>query len=243
MGSGFDGVGVRVKQPSEMGDGWQDIQRGVAGFRWVCRWWGDRTIAPPDSLSRSDCAGKTRINGSTAAINETLHRAVRIEGLSLFYGVGQRMRHHHTATVVWTADETPFTRGKYNRAHRWIFDGGIEIEASASPLIVPLPYSREDAVDPEEAFIAAIASCHMLTFLYLASKRGLEAVSYRDCAIGYVEASPNKRLSVTRVILRPDIEFRGDAPTQATLHDLHHAAHEECFIANSVKTAITIEGF
>ena len=93
------------------------------------------------------------------------------------------MKHEYTVIVSWASDGTTFSAGKYSRAHKWRFDCGIEVDASASPSVVPLPYSLEDAVDPEEAFLAAISSCHILPFLYLASKRVLDVLSYRDDAI------------------------------------------------------------
>jgi organic hydroperoxide reductase OsmC/OhrA len=151
------------------------------------------------------------------------------------------MKHEHTATVSWASDGAALSSGKYSRAHKWRFDCGIEVVASASPSVVPLPYSREDAVDPEEVFVAAISSCHMLTFLYLASKRGIDILSYEDSAVGHMEPNENGRLAVTTVILRAKIEFAGERPAQAVLDELHHAAHEECFIANSIKTNIKIE--
>ncbi len=151
------------------------------------------------------------------------------------------MKHQYTAEITWESDGSPFTAGKYSRAHRWNFDGGIELVASSSPLSVPLPYSREDAVDPEEAYVAAISSCHMLTFLYLASKKGVDIVSYHDKATGHMEPSPSGKLWVSRVVLKPEIEYRGEAPSKELIDHLHHAAHEECFIANSVKSEITVE--
>jgi len=151
------------------------------------------------------------------------------------------MKHQYIAEITWESDGSAFAAGKYSRAHRWRFDCGIEVEASASPSVVPLPYSREDAVDPEEAFVAAISSCHMLTFLYLASKQGIDILKYHDRAVGYMEASTGGKLAVTRVALKPEITYRGEAPPKAVIDSLHHAAHEECFIANSVKTDIRIE--
>lgn len=161
---------------------------------------------------------------------------------SQFRPLGRKtMKHEYTVIVNWASDGTAFSAGKYSRAHKWRFDCGIEVDASASPSIVPLPYSREDAVDPEEAFLAAISSCHMLTFLYLASKRGLDVLSYRDDAIGYMEPNESGRPSVTKVVLRPKIEFAGIRPPQVVVDELHHAAHDECFIANSIRTNIKIE--
>jgi organic hydroperoxide reductase OsmC/OhrA len=150
------------------------------------------------------------------------------------------MTHQYIAEVTWESDGSPFAKGTYSRAHRWRFDCGIEVDASASPSVVPLPYSREDAIDPEEAFVAAISSCHMLTFLYFASKQGVDVVSYHDRAVGFMEASTRGKLAVTRVTLNPEIAYRGEAPTKTVIDSLHQAAHDECFIANSVKTAIEI---
>lgn len=150
------------------------------------------------------------------------------------------MKHEYTAEISWTADGSSFLEGKYSRAHRWCFDGGIEVAASSSPLSVPLPYSREDAVDPEEAFVAAISSCHMLTFLYLASKQGIAISSYRDRAVGLMERNAAGKLAVTLVTLNPEIVYVGEAPPQTVIDDLHHGAHEECFIANSIRTEVRI---
>lgn len=151
------------------------------------------------------------------------------------------MNHQYHATVAWSGDAASFSSGKYSRAHKWTFDGGIEIPASASPQVVPLPFSTEEAVDPEEAFVASISSCHMLTFLHLASRQGLCIISYTDQAIGTMTAGSDGRLRITRVTLRPKITFQLPAPDAEELAALHRTAHEECFIANSVKTEITIE--
>ena len=150
------------------------------------------------------------------------------------------MKHEYSAEITWTSDEGSFVEGRYTRAHQWKFDGGIEIPASASPLNVPLPYSREDAVDPEEAYIAAISSCHMLSFLWLASKKKIDILSYHDRAVGFMEPNSNGKLTVTLVNLYPVITYAGIAPEQSIIDALHHAAHEECFIANSVKTEIKV---
>jgi organic hydroperoxide reductase OsmC/OhrA len=151
------------------------------------------------------------------------------------------MKHTYTAKVSWKNDGGQFAEGKYSRAHKWKFDCGIEIDASASPQVVPLPYSRAEAVDPEEAFVAAVSSCHMLTFLYLASKEKINISSYTDNAVGVMEPNPNGKLWVSKVALRPDIVFDGNAPSAETIHRLHHDAHEECYIANSIKTEVTVE--
>lgn len=145
----------------------------------------------------------------------------------------------HRATVTWKR-EGDFARKKYFRAHTWRFDGGIEVPASASPFVVPKPYSIEAAVDPEEAFVAAISSCHMLTFLFLVANDGFVVESYVDEAEGRL-ATEGARQWVSEVVLRPRIEFAGEAPTAERLEAFHEAAHEQCFIAQSVKTAIRVE--
>lgn len=151
------------------------------------------------------------------------------------------MAHHHQATILWSAHGADITQGEFSRAHTWRFDGGIEFAASASPQVVPVPLSCEEAVDPEEAFVAAIASCHMLTFVHLASKDGLRLRAYEDTAVGTLEKNPEGKLALTRVALRPKLTFDGDMPHLKTIEKLHARAHEECFIANSVKTTISVE--
>jgi len=150
------------------------------------------------------------------------------------------MKHVYTATVSWKNEDGEFVSGKYSRAHKWTFDCGIELDASASPLVVPLPYSRAEAVDPEEAFVAAVSSCHMLTFLFLASKKKIAVSSYQDEAEGIMEPNDNGKLWMSRVTLRPKIVFEGQAPASDVIESLHHAAHEECYIANSVKSEIAV---
>ena len=150
--------------------------------------------------------------------------------------------HEYTATISWRREgDEDFARGRYSRGHVWRFDGGVDVPASASPSVVPTPWSREDAVDPEEAFIAALSSCHMLFFLDFARRAGLLVESYEDAATGTIERIAPGRMAMTRVVLRPRIAWAGDPPDQAALDDLHHKAHEACFIANSVKTEIAIE--
>jgi organic hydroperoxide reductase OsmC/OhrA len=145
----------------------------------------------------------------------------------------------HNALVVWKrAAGEKFTDKRYSRAHTWTFDGGASIAASASPYVVPLPYSVEANVDPEEAFVAALSSCHMLTFLGLAAARGILIESYEDRAEGVMEKDKAGRLAITRVTLNPVIGFGGNAPSRAVEEELHHKAHDGCFLANSVKTEI-----
>ena len=144
----------------------------------------------------------------------------------------------HTATVRWQREGQAFKDGKYSRGHRWHFDGGAVVAASASPHIVPAPYSVAANVDPEEAFIAAVSSCHMLFFLAFAQSAGLVVDSYRDEAEGVMGTDDDGRTAVTGIRLRPVATYAGAAPDRATEARLHHQAHEACFIANSVKTQI-----
>lgn len=152
------------------------------------------------------------------------------------------MAHEYRASVYWQRDGATFTDNKFSRAHVWRFDGGIEVPASASPSVVRPPYSRLEAVDPEEAFVAALSSCHMLTFLFLAAREGLVVDSYRDEAVGTMTRNAKGKLFVSSVVLRPAITFSGSKrPGAADLERLHHVAHEECFIANSVLTDVKVE--
>ena len=149
----------------------------------------------------------------------------------------------YRVTLEWTggAPAGDFLKLRYSREHRWTFDGGIEVPASSSPSVVPVPWSNPRAVDPEEAFVASIASCHMLTFLFVAAKAGFAVASYRDDAVGAMTKTPVGVAWVSRVTLSPKITYAGDrAPSAEELARLHHAAHEECYIANSVKTEIVV---
>jgi organic hydroperoxide reductase OsmC/OhrA len=153
-------------------------------------------------------------------------------------------KHLYKATVSWRRGDGEFAKGRYSRGHTWRFDGGIEVPASASPQVVPKPYVVEAAVDPEEAFIASLSSCHMLTFLDLARRAGFVIESYEDEAEGVMEKNTAGKYWISRVTLRPRIAWGGDKqPSQDDLARLHHVAHEECFIANSVKTDVNVEGF
>lgn len=148
----------------------------------------------------------------------------------------------YVARVEWRRDGQDFLDDKYSRAHEWAFDGGVTVPASASPHIVPLPCSVAENVDPEEAFVASLSSCHMLFFLSLAARRGIVVDEYVDEAEGYLEKAADGKLTMTRVILRPRATYAGDdAPDAATIEALHHRSHELCFIANSVKTEILTE--
>ena len=149
---------------------------------------------------------------------------------------------NHTATVVWQRTEgAKFTDNRYSRAHRWEFDGGAVIPASAAPSVVPVPMSDPAGVDPEEAFVASLSSCHMLYFLFFAAKGGFVVDSYRDAAVGHMEKNAEGGQWMARVVLRPDVRFSGAAPDAAALAGMHDKAHHACFIANSVKTVVTVE--
>jgi organic hydroperoxide reductase OsmC/OhrA len=147
----------------------------------------------------------------------------------------------HKATIRWKSPGGDFLKGRYSREHTWTFDGGATVAASSSPAAVPKPYSIEENVDPEEAFVASLSSCHMLTFLYLASKAGFEVLSYDDEAVGTLTKNERGIPWVSSVVLHPRIVYAGDKrPDAAQLERLHHASHEQCFIANSVKTEVTV---
>ena len=147
----------------------------------------------------------------------------------------------HKATVNWTANGADTASRRYSRAHQWAFDGGAVVPASSSPHVVPKPWSDEQAVDPEEALVAAAASCHMLSFLFVAAKAGLSVESYEDAAEGTLGKNEAGRFAMTRIVLRPRIAFRGKQPDAAQLQHMHHQAHDECFIASSLKTEIVVE--
>ena len=147
----------------------------------------------------------------------------------------------HKATISWKRTSPDFLKGKYSREHSWTFDGGLTIPASPSPSVVPAPYSNPANVDPEEAYVASISSCHMLTFLYLASKQGFQVDSYADEAIGLMSKNEKGAAWVSAVTLNPKITYSGEKlPAVEDQAHLHHLAHEQCFIANSVKTTITV---
>lgn len=153
------------------------------------------------------------------------------------------MTHQYRATVTWRRGDAKFTDQRYSRGHEWSFDGGVTVPASSSPLSVRLPYSVAEAVDPEEALVAALASCHMLTFLYVAAKQGFVVDSYADDAVGEMSKNERGKLWVSRIILSPAIVFAGEKrPSAEQLDELHHLAHEECYIANSVKSEVLVQG-
>ena len=148
----------------------------------------------------------------------------------------------YTATTHWQRAGALFTDNRYARAHQWQFDGGVVVPASSSPSVVPLPMSDAAAVDPEEAFVAALSSCHLLWFLDLARRAGWVVDDYRDDASGVLARNAGGKLAMTEVTLRPAVRFAGAAqPDAAELYRLHEAAHEQCFIANSVTTRLRCE--
>lgn len=150
--------------------------------------------------------------------------------------------HRYEARVTWNRAGARFTDNRYSRGHEWSFDGGSTVKASSSPLTVPLPFSVPEAVDPEEALVAATSSCHMLWFLWLAARGGFVVERYEDEACGVMEPNAAGKLAFSRITLRPRIEFAGErAPTAGELAALHHRAHEECFIANSLRCEVLVE--
>ncbi len=148
---------------------------------------------------------------------------------------------NHTATIEWTRGDAAFSDNKYPRAHSWRFDGGAVVPGSPSPHVVAPPLSDPAAVDPEEAFVASLSSCHMLFFLAYAAKRGFVVDAYTDEASGTLARDEGRRMAMTEVVLRPRVRFHGVAPDAAAHEALHHEAHEACFIANSVRTAVRVE--
>jgi organic hydroperoxide reductase OsmC/OhrA len=152
------------------------------------------------------------------------------------------MMAEYKATVLWKRSGAAFTDNRYSRGHVWKFDGGIEVPASSSPHVVPLPMSVAEAVDPEEAFIAALSSCHMLWFLSIAAKRGFVVESYLDEAVGIMGKNADGQVAITQVTLRPKVLFGGDQlPSRDEVIKMHHESHEQCFIANSVRTEVRCE--
>jgi organic hydroperoxide reductase OsmC/OhrA len=150
--------------------------------------------------------------------------------------------HHYTAQILWQRDGQDFTGNRYSRRHLIRFDGGAEMPGSSSPHVVPVPLSDPAAVDPEETFVASLSSCHMLWFLSLAARDGFCVDSYGDQAEGVMARNAAGKMAMTVVTLHPQAAFSGEKqPTRAQLDDLHHRAHEECFIANSVTTEVRCE--
>jgi|SRR5450432_3400178 organic hydroperoxide reductase OsmC/OhrA len=148
----------------------------------------------------------------------------------------------HTATIKWAANESDFTGGRYSRAHTWSFDGGTTIDASSSPSVVPVPMSNPTYVDPEEAFVASLSSCHMLTYLYVASRKGFTVVEYVDEAAGTMSKNAEGTPWISAVVLRPRVVYAGEKlPTPEEEHAMHDKAHHDCFISQSVKTDVRVE--
>ena len=148
------------------------------------------------------------------------------------------MAHAYRATVLWRRGDQPFIDRRYSRGHVWRFDEGVEVPASSSPFVVP-NHSLAAALDPEEAFVASLSSCHMLFFLDFASRAGFRIDTYEDAAVGEMGKDANGKLYVAKVTLNPVITFSGaKRPGEAEIAALHHKSHAECFIANSVKTEV-----
>jgi organic hydroperoxide reductase OsmC/OhrA len=148
----------------------------------------------------------------------------------------------YKSVVVWSREGAAFLDNRYSRGHRWLFDGGVEVPASSSPWVVPLPMSVAAAVDPEEAFVVSLSSCHMLWFLFIAANRGFVVDRYRDEAVGSMAKDASGKLAMALVTLRPAVDFGGERrPTADEVIALHDEAHEQCFIARSVKTEVRCE--
>jgi len=144
----------------------------------------------------------------------------------------------HKVNLSWKNESEDFSYKKYERTHSWKFEGGIVVKASAAPEYL----GKKEFVNPEEAFAASLASCHMLTFLAIASMKKYTIEIYEDNAVAILEKSEKSRMAVTKLFLRPKIIFTGDnIPDEIIIHEMHHRAHKECFIANSVLTEIIIE--
>jgi organic hydroperoxide reductase OsmC/OhrA len=149
-----------------------------------------------------------------------------------------RRMSEHTVNLTWKRGDVPFEYQKYPRNHTWKFDGGPEMTASAAPAYLGDPKQ----VDPEEAFVASLSSCQMLTFLAVAAKKKFVLDEYVDEAVGHMEKNADGKLAITRVTLKPRLKFSGDKqPTPQEIEEMNHMAHDQCFIANSVKTEVTVE--
>ena len=152
------------------------------------------------------------------------------------------MAHQYSAEIIWERGDAVFSDNRYSRRHLWRFDGGLDVPASSAPQSVPVPMSDPSAVDPEEAFIASLSSCHMLWFLAIAGKRKFRVDRYRDQASGILEKNPAGKLWMSVVTLHPEVQFSGELlPTPQQIEDMHHSAHAECYIANSVSSQVRVE--
>jgi organic hydroperoxide reductase OsmC/OhrA len=148
----------------------------------------------------------------------------------------------HKATIRWTQSGGDFAKGRYSREHTWSFDGGLTVPASSSPAAVPVPLSNPAHIDPEEAYVASLSSCHMLTYLYLAYREGFSIASYEDDAVGVLTKNAQGIPWVSTVYLNPRVVYAGEkAPSRDDEERLHHAAHEQCFISQSVKTDVQVK--
>lgn len=153
--------------------------------------------------------------------------------------IGENVTSTYYAKIVWTCGEADFKKGKYSRSHTWIFDGGVEVVASSSPHIVPVPFSNPAAIDPEEAFVASLSSCHMLWFLSIAAQNGFSIESYIDEPVGIMGRNEEGKVAMLSVTLRPHVLFSDKhIPSPQMIESLHEKAHSECFIASSVKTSV-----
>lgn len=151
-------------------------------------------------------------------------------------------QHEYAATVVWDGKGAKFIDNKYPRLHEWRFDGGVVVPGTSSPKVVPVPLSDARAVDPEEAFVASLSACHMLFFLFHAAKKGFVVERYEDAAVGKLGKDAEGRTAMLKVALRPRIAWGGDRqPSTAELDEMHHKAHADCYIANSVKCEVVVE--
>jgi organic hydroperoxide reductase OsmC/OhrA len=147
----------------------------------------------------------------------------------------------HIALIRWTASGDGFLSGQYSREHTWTFDGGVVVPASPSPAVVREPWSNPANVDPEEAFVASVSSCHMLTYLFLASRAGFAVERYEDAAVGVMTRNERGVPWVSRITLHPRIAHVGSRiPSATEVEHLHHQAHEQCFIANSIRTEVVV---
>ena len=148
----------------------------------------------------------------------------------------------HRATIVWTHDGGDFLKRRYSRVHTIGFEHGLEVVGSAATSVVPKPFAIDEAVDPEAMLTASLSACHMLTFLDVAARAGFQVADYRDEAEGALGKLPSGKYAVTRVVLHPQINWAGERqPTPEELADLHHKAHDACFISNSVTTEVVVE--
>ena len=151
----------------------------------------------------------------------------------------------YTAKIVWKSDSPEtFAKNQYTRGHAWEFDGGVTVPASSSPHAVRVPFSVEAAVDPEEALVASVSSCHMLSFLWVVSKNGFVCDSYEDNSVGEMTTSDDGKQWISKITLDPQIAWSGArVPTSEELAAMHHEAHDICYIANSIKSEIIVKGY